>query len=149
MSQAQELVVKAKQWASSYGRYANGEEGAVLSVPLRFRAAWENHDVDVIADTFVENGTLVVGDEILKGRESIREYFAEAFAGSYKGTRLSDTPQEVRLLTDDTALAVTVGGVLRNGDESVPADRQSRTVWLIVLENDDWKLFSHQSNPMS
>ena len=70
---ASSLVAGAKQWASLYGDYANGKEGAVLTVPLRLRAAWESNDADALADVFIENGSMLIGDEQLKGREEIRK----------------------------------------------------------------------------
>ncbi len=143
------LVAEAKKWASRYGPYANGEEGAVLTVPLRVRAAWESNDADGFADMFTENGSLLVGDQQLKGREEIRSYMAAAFKGGLKGTRVAEEPVEIRSLSGDVALAVTEGGILETGDTEPPPERLARSTWVIIKQAGDWRLFSLQSSPVT
>ncbi|MEU4775981.1 SgcJ/EcaC family oxidoreductase [Micromonospora sp. NPDC023644] len=148
MSKAAELVKGAKQWASHYGQYANGTEGAVLTVPLRFRGAWESNDADAVADVFTENGSMLAGDNQLKGREEIRAYLREAFAGPYQGARLVDEPLEIKMLTDDVALAVTQGGIVRDGAGELAPEDEVRTTWVVARRDGDWHLMSHQSSPL-
>jgi uncharacterized protein (TIGR02246 family) len=145
-SKASTLVAQAKQWASYYGSFTTGVEGAVLSVPLRFRGSWDRNDADAIADLFIENGSLLIGDEQLKGREAIREYMAAAFAGGLKGSQLVEQPVEIKLLTEDTAVAITEGGMVTNG--GTEPDNQSRTMWVTTKRNGDWWLVSYQSSPV-
>ncbi len=147
-SKASSLVAGAKQWASLYGQYPNGPEGAVLTAPLRIRAAWERNDADAFAEMFVENGSMLVGDEQLKDREEIRSYMSAAFDGPYRGSRLVEEPIEIRLLTDDVALAVTEGGVLTDGADEVPAEYKVRAMWVIVKYDGDWRVASHQTSPV-
>lgn len=45
------LVAGAKQWASYYGDFPNGVEGAVLTAPLRCRAAWDANDAEGFASS--------------------------------------------------------------------------------------------------
>jgi len=145
-SKATTLVAQAKQWASYYGSYTTGPEGAVLTAPLRFRASWDDNNADAIADLFVENGSLLIGDEQLKGREQIREYMAAAFAGGLKGSKLVETPVEIRLLTEDTAVAITEGGMVSDG--GTEPDKQTRTMWVAAKRDGDWWLVSYQSSPV-
>jgi uncharacterized protein (TIGR02246 family) len=147
-SKASALVAQAKQWATYYGDYSNGEEGAVLTVPLRIRAAWERNDADAFAEIFVDNGSMLVGDEQLRGRDEIRKYMAAAFEGPYKGGRLTEEPLEIKLLAPDVAVAITQGGVLYEGDTEVPPGRQVRTMWVVTKKDGDWRLVSHQSSPL-
>jgi uncharacterized protein (TIGR02246 family) len=147
-SKAASLVAQAKEWATRYGPYANGEEGAVLTVPLRLRVAWDNNDSDAYADLFTENGSELIGDDQLTSREEIRSYMAKAFAGVYKGTRYTEHPVEIRLLSDDAALAITEGGILQNGETEVALERSVRATWIVVKQNGEWKLFSHQTSPI-
>jgi uncharacterized protein (TIGR02246 family) len=147
-SKATSLVSQAKQWASYYGDYPNGKEGAVLTVPLRIRAAWERNDPDVFAEVFLENGSMLVGDEQLKGREEIRSYMASAFAAGYKGARISEEPLEILLITDDAAIAVTRGGILWDGETTIDPAREYRAMWVVVRQNGDWRLASLQTSPL-
>ncbi|OKI23869.1 DUF4440 domain-containing protein [Nocardiopsis sp. TSRI0078] len=146
---AASLVAQAKEWAGSYGPFPNGEEGAALSAVLRARAAWADGDADALADVFVENGSLLLGDDQYTSREEIRTAMTEALAGPYKDTRLSEEPLDMRFLGDDTAVVVTEGGVAR-ADEEAPGEKyRTRTVWISVRRNGDWKLFSYQSSPLA
>src|SRR5687767_7527222 len=45
-SKAAELVTQAKKWATRYGSFTQGEEGSVLTAPLRVHAAWDANDAD-------------------------------------------------------------------------------------------------------
>lgn len=145
---ASSLVAQAKVWASHYGKFTLGEEGAVLSVPLRIRGAWENQDADAFADVFVENGSMLVGDQQLKSREEIREYMRAALAGPYKGARLTEEPLEIKLLTPTVAIAVTQGGLIPGGETELSPEAEVRALWVIVKQDGDWQLASHQTSPI-
>ncbi|MEV0899229.1 SgcJ/EcaC family oxidoreductase [Actinoplanes sp. NPDC049802] len=145
---AASLVESAKQWATYYGEYPNGERGAALTAALRVRAAWESNDADAFADMFVDNGSMLVGDLQLTDREQIRSYMAEAFSGSLRGTRLTEEHLEIRLLTDSVAVAVTDGGIIPAGGDSVAADDKVRGTWVIVKTGGDWRIVSRQTSPI-
>jgi len=147
-NKASALVAGAKQWASHYGNYPNGEEGHVLTAPLRIRGAWDANDADAFADMFIENGSMLVGDSQLMNREEIRTYMSEAFKGGFKGTRWNEDPQEIRLLNDTVAVAVTQGGIVRGGQDAVAPSDQVRALWVIVKRDGDWRVASHQTSPI-
>ncbi|WP_143229874.1 SgcJ/EcaC family oxidoreductase [Actinophytocola xanthii] len=149
MSKASSLVAQAKKWAGHYGSFANGKESAVLSVPLRIRGTWEQGDADRFAEVFVENGSMLVGDEQLTSREEIRAYMASAFEGAYRGSSLVDEPQEIRFLSEDSAIVITEGGVLKAGETTLPAERKVRTMWITVKRDGDWYLLNYQSSPIA
>ncbi|WP_370944289.1 SgcJ/EcaC family oxidoreductase [Amycolatopsis sp. cg5] len=146
---ASELVAGAKKWAANYGDFPNGEEGAVLTVPLRIRGAWERNDADLFAEVFTDNGSMLVGDKQLQSREEVLEYMTEAFKGTYKGARLEETPVVIRKLSDTVAFAVTKGGILLDGETEIAPERQVRATWVIVKEDGDWKLLNHQTSPIT
>ncbi|GAA2601541.1 SgcJ/EcaC family oxidoreductase [Actinomadura fulvescens] len=146
--EAASLVANAKQWATYYGDFPNGEEGAVLTAPLRVRAAWDANDADAFAEMFIENGSMLVGDTQLTSRDDIRSYMAESFGGPYQGSRLSATPQEIRLLTDSVAIATFQGGVLRAGEDSLAPGAAVRTMWVVVKRAGDWRVASYQTSPI-
>jgi uncharacterized protein (TIGR02246 family) len=145
---AASLVTGAKQWATNYGDYANGEEGAVLTAPLRARAAWEANDAEAFANMFVDNGSMLVGDTQLTSREQIRSYAAEALGGDYQSTKWTEKPREVRLLSDAAALCVTDGGIIRAGADTLDPNHASRATWIVVRQDGDWRIFSYQSSPI-
>jgi len=147
-TEAATLVAQSKQWASKYGGYSNGDKGAAYTAPLRVGAAWAANDADAFAEMFIENGSMLVGDLQLKNREEIRSYMADAFAGAYQGSRLTEEPVEIRMLTNSVALAVTEGGVLQPGDETLAPADVLRSVWIIVKQAGDWRVASHQASPI-
>lgn len=142
------LVDGAKQWAKNYGDFPNGEEGAVLTGPLRVRAAWAANDADAFADMFIENGSTLFGDLQLTSREEIRSYLAEAFAGGLKGSRLVEEPVEIRLLTDTTAVVISKGGVVRDGEDSLDPSNEARVMWVVAKQKGDWRIASYQTSPI-
>lgn len=145
---ASSLVAGAKEWAAQYGDYSNGDKGHVYTAPLRARAAWKANDADAFADIFVENGSILVGDRQLTNREEIRSYFAEAFAGGYRGSRLEERPDEIRLLGDSAAFVVTTGGIVRAGAESIEPTDTVRATYVCVKQDGDWRIVSHQTSPV-
>ena len=148
-SNAEALVEGAKKWATHYGPYPNGVEGAVVTAQLRVRAGWDANDADAIADLFVDNGSMLVGDAQLSSREEIRAYLADAFAGGFQGTRLTDEPKEVRLLTDSVAIAVTEGGVVKKGQDDIDPEELARSLWVLVKKDGDWRVVSRQTSPVN
>lgn len=147
-NKASALVGQAKEWAKNYGEFTKGPEGAALSAPLRFRGAWDRNDADVLAEAFADNGSMLIGDEQLKGREAIRSYVSEAFSGDWSGSRIDDEPVDVKFLDPDCAMVISLGGVLKAGETALPPDRKNRTTWVVVRERGEWKLFSYQSSPI-
>ena len=148
MSKAGSLVQQAKQWASYYGKYANGPEGAVITVPLRIRAAWDRQDADAFASIFVENGSFIIGDDTLTNPDEIRDYVKELFAGPASGTRFHEEALEIRLLDENVAVAIMQGGVLMDGESEPARTRTHRSVYLTVKRDGDWRLLSLQTNPI-
>jgi uncharacterized protein (TIGR02246 family) len=143
------LVAQAKAWAGNYGKYSNGVEGAVLTAPLRARAAWDSNDADAFAATFTDEGSMLAGDTQLTSPAQIRAYMAEAFAGPYRGSRLVDKPVDIRLLADDVALAVTEGGVAYAGETEPSRERLARSTWVVARRDGDWRLVSYQTSPVA
>ena len=145
---AASLVQSAKQWATYYGGFPNGEEGAAFTAALRIRAAWDANDANAFADMFVEDGSMLVGDRQLMNREEIRTYMAEVFSGPYAGSRLSEEPIEIRLLNDSVALAVADGGIVAKGADSVAPGDKVRGTWIIRKDDGDWRIVSRQTSPI-
>ncbi len=130
------------------GPYTDDWERAVLTVPQRIMGAWARNDADLFADTFTDNGSLLLNDNQMTSREQIRAYMAAGYAGPLKGAKVHGWPLQVTRLSERAAMVVTQGGIMFPGEERI-ADRNSiRAMWLIVAEEGRWKLLSHQSSPI-
>jgi uncharacterized protein (TIGR02246 family) len=58
-------------------------------------------------------------------------------------------PLTVRFLGPDTALVISQGGIILDGETETPPARQVRVTWVIVKQADGPKLLSHQSSPIN
>lgn len=145
---ASSLVAGAKQWATYYGKFTQGEQSAALTAQLRARAAWDANDAAALADSFAENGSILVDDEQINGREAILAFFTDAFGARLAGTKLHTEPIDVKVLEPGVAVVITDGGVLYDGETAVPAERTVRGTWVAAQVDGEWRVVSQQTSPV-
>jgi uncharacterized protein (TIGR02246 family) len=127
--------------------HSAADEAAVAAVPQRVVAAWANQDADAFARVFTEDGTVILPGLFVKGRDKIRDYMTAAFAGPWKGTRVTGTPIDLKFLSAESGVLLTQGGVLAPG-ESDPSDEHAiRASWVVVKRDGQWQLASYQNSP--
>jgi uncharacterized protein (TIGR02246 family) len=131
-----------------YREFTDEPQKAVLTVPLRITDAWQRNDADAFAGVFTENGSLLMQDEQLKSQEQIRAYMKAGFDGYLRGAHVYGWPLQVTFLTDDTAMVITQGGIILDGESEIAPERQIRATWIITRRGGEWVLFSHQSSPV-
>jgi uncharacterized protein (TIGR02246 family) len=141
-------AVGVEEDVSFYGPFTDEADKAVLTVPMRIMAAWAANDPDTFASIFTGNGSLLMQDNQLTSREEIRAYMAAGFEGPLKGAAVTGWPLYVKYLTPAAAIVVTQGGILMAGDTELAPERQIRATWVIVAQDGQWKLLSHQSCPI-
>jgi uncharacterized protein (TIGR02246 family) len=118
-------------------------------VPSRIVAAWAAKDAEAFAAAFTEDGSMILpGGIYLTGRQPIRDYMAQAFAGPYQGTQVTGNPMGYKPLADDVVLLLTEGGVLPEGATEVPADNAIRASWLLKRVDGEWLLTAYQNTPI-
>ncbi|MFD9893984.1 SgcJ/EcaC family oxidoreductase [Amycolatopsis sp. NPDC059027] len=133
---------------SYYREFTGEDEKAVLTVAMRIQEGWERNDADYFADTFADNGSLLMKDDQLTSREQIREYMKAGFEAQFRGARVRGWPLSVKFLGDDTAMVISQGGILLAGETETAPERQVRVTWVIVKESGGLKLLSHQTSPI-
>ena len=82
--------------------------------------AWSRNDAAGVANSFTEDGVMILpGDVFKKGRDEIHSFMAAAYAGPFKGTGVTGRPVDVRIISDDAALIRTHGGILAAGQTEI------------------------------
>jgi uncharacterized protein (TIGR02246 family) len=123
------------------------DQAAVAAVPQRVVAAWADQDADAFAGVFTDDGTMILPGLFCKGRDQIRSFMADAFAGALKDTRVIGRPLDVRFLSDTVGLLITEGGVLASGGTEVSGENAIRASWLVVRQDEQWRLAAYQNGP--
>ena len=132
-----------------YREFTGADEKAVMSVSQRVQDAWLKNDADAFADTFAENGSLLLMDTQMLGREEIRAFMRAGFDGGLKGASVRGWPLEITFLDEDVAVMVTEGGLIRPGESEIAPENQIRAVWVIHRNAQGrLSLVSHQSSPL-
>ncbi|MCF6469974.1 SgcJ/EcaC family oxidoreductase [Nonomuraea sp. MG754425] len=121
---------------------------AIGEVPQRIIAAWAGNDADAFAEVFTEDATMVLPGNFAAGREAIRAFMTQAYAGPYRGTRVAGTPISARILGPDFAVLVTKGGVLVPGESEVAPERAVRATWVLAKQDGQWLLTAYQNTPI-
>jgi len=78
----------------------------------RVRQAWDDGDAKTYGEQFAEDASYIIflGDATF-GRPEITETHHGVFTQWQKGTRMVVTPLNVRQVSDDIVVVVTVGGI--------------------------------------
>ncbi|MFJ8687705.1 SgcJ/EcaC family oxidoreductase [Micromonospora sp. HUAS LYJ1] len=131
-----------------YGSFTSAQEKEVLTVPLRLVEAWSRNDAAGVANSFTEDGVMILpGDVFKKGRDEIRAFMAAAYAGPFKGTGVTGRPVDVRIIADDAALIRTHGGILAAGQTEIAEELAVRSTWVVVKRDGQWQLAGYQNSP--
>ncbi|MEV0401526.1 SgcJ/EcaC family oxidoreductase [Actinoallomurus sp. NPDC050550] len=120
---------------------------AVAALPRKLVEVWAAHDADGFGDLFVKDGTMVLPGVYVAGNNAIAAFMRDAFAGVFKGTRVTGKPVNVRFFGPKVGLVITEGGVIA-ADRTELADEDAiRASWLVVKRDGEWRLASYQNSP--
>jgi uncharacterized protein (TIGR02246 family) len=119
----------------------------IAAVPARMVEAWAAHDAEAFAELFAEDGSLILPGVYKKGREEIQRFMEAGYAGSYKGTRVTGKPLEIKPLAEGAVALVTVGGVLARGEAEVSSKEAIRASWILIRGEGRWELAVYQNCP--
>lgn len=125
----------------------NSGAAAIAALTQRMVSGWAYGEADTIADLFVEDGTMILAGVFCNGRDEIRDYFAKAFEGTYKGTQVTGKPISIRALGPDTAILLSQGGVLESGETEVSDSGAIHASWLVIRQDGQWRLAAYQNTP--
>jgi uncharacterized protein (TIGR02246 family) len=122
------------------------DQAAVAVMTQKMLAAWAHQDAAAIADLFTDDGTLILPGVFRQGRQDIKAYFADAFETHYAGTQVVGKPISLRFFGPDTALLLSSGGVLAEGETEVSDAQAIRAGWFAVRTDGQWRLAAYQNS---
>jgi uncharacterized protein (TIGR02246 family) len=125
----------------------DADRRAVLAVIQAGYAAWEANDADEFVAVYLDDATVVQPGVHEKNRQEIRTTMAAGFAGPLKGSRIVDTPQDVRFVNDETAIVVSEGGIVFPGETACPSARLVRATWVVAKRDDQWLVAAYHNSP--
>ena len=127
-------------------------DNAVLDVLARLTEAWNNGDATAYARLFTEDADYVTYFGLnLPGRDQIESAHRALFEGPLRGVKLTGTPEppKVRFVRPDVAIAVVGGGSSLSGNAESDPDRASTVTFVLVREEDGWRIASFQNTRVS
>ena len=120
-------------------------EAEVLAVLDRLYDAWVANDADAFAALYTDDATVVRPGSFNEGRDEVRASMAAAFAGPMKGSRAVDTPHSVRFYGPDTAIVISVAGILMAGETTLAPERLRRATWTLTRSNGRWMIAAYHN----
>jgi uncharacterized protein (TIGR02246 family) len=120
---------------------------AVSDVLKRLYEAWEANDAGAFVADYLDDASVVQPGIYKRGREEIRTTMAAGFAGPLQGSRAFDHPQDIRFLTDETAIVVSEGGIIFPGQDVVPTEALVRATWVLVNRDGNWYVAAYHNSP--
>jgi uncharacterized protein (TIGR02246 family) len=110
-----------------------------------FREAWDAGDAEAYGRLFTEDATYVIflGDALL-GRQQIQDTHHDVFTKWQKGTRLVVAPLQTTMLSEDTAVILTEGGI---GSGQIECDKYQ--TFTLVRRGGSWLIAAFHNTEMS
>ena len=128
---------------------SKADQQAVLDVLKGVYEAWEANDAGAFVADYLDDASVVQPGIYKKDREEIRTTMAAGFAGPLQGSRVINHPQDVRFLTDETAIVVSEDGILFPGQHDVPNEAMVRATWVLAKRDGSWYVAAYHNSPAS
>ncbi len=117
---------------------AQKSDPALQQLAQDYEGAFNKADTSGIVALYTEDALRVTPDgRLLAGREAIRKGYGEAFAGLYKGTRITLHPGTTRNPAPDVAV---IEGTYEVAGGKIP--QRGRYVNTVVRQDGQWRLVS-------
>jgi uncharacterized protein (TIGR02246 family) len=118
----------------------------VLDVLKQIYEAWEANDAEAFVADYLEDASVVQPGIYKKDREEVRTTMASAFAGPLQGSRVLNHPQDIRFLTDETAIVISEDGIVFPGQDVVPSESLVRATWVLAKRDGNWRIAAYHTS---
>jgi uncharacterized protein (TIGR02246 family) len=126
---------------------SDADRQAVFDVLKQVYEAWEANDAEAFVAGYLHDATVVQPGVYKKDRAEIRTTMAAGFAGPLQGSRVLDNPQDIRFLTEETAIVVSEDGIVFPGQDVVPGEALVRSTWVLVKRDGSWYVAAYHNSP--
>jgi uncharacterized protein (TIGR02246 family) len=131
-------IERGDYWGEVRARYRNEVLEDVGDTMERWLSAWNNDDAAAIAETFAEDGLLIL--------DNTRSGGSEAIQAAFEGTLPAVGAIEYGLVDFDVrgemAFATTRFQYSRNGGDNGRSEVTGHLVWIMVKHDDGWRIRS-------
>jgi uncharacterized protein (TIGR02246 family) len=128
---------------------SDADQQAVSDVLKRLYEAWEANDAEAFVADYLDDASVVQPGIYKKDRDEIRTTMAAGFAGPLQGSQVINDPQDIRFLTDETAIVVSEDGILFAGQDVVPSETLVRATWVLAKRDGSWYVAAYHNSPAS
>ena len=150
------LAVIVSMLGASYSTVAAARQGAraedeaaIRAIIIRLRDAWNAGDAKAWGVHFAEDADYVIVNGMrIKGREAIDSGHKRIFDTIYKGSVLAASPQSVRFIRDDIAIAHVEWHLkYRQGD--APREHKAMCSMVMTKQNGQWSVLAFHNTQIA
>jgi uncharacterized protein (TIGR02246 family) len=124
------------------------DEVAINAMLSEMYQAWADNDANGFVRYYTDDATAILPGSLRGGRQAIRDSMAAGFEGPLKGSSTVDRQLSLRFVGQDTAIAVSEGGLLFAGEDAVPEARQIHATWVFEKRAGRWTVAAYHNSPV-
>lgn len=120
---------------------------AINETLAAFCTTWAAQDADGFAALYTEDTVVATPGVFNQGRADVRDFMIASFAGRLAGTRIVDTPLEIRMVDQRTAVVISSAGVIPAGADQVPDGGRRTATWVLSEQDGKWLIAAYSNTP--
>jgi uncharacterized protein (TIGR02246 family) len=129
--------------------HSRSDDEATINVMLsQMYQAWTDNDADGFVKYYTDDATAILPGSLRSSRKVIRDVMAAGFEGPLKGSSTVDKQLSLRFVGQDTAIAISEGGILFAGEDAVPEARKIHATWVFEKRDGRWMVAAYHNSPV-
>jgi uncharacterized protein (TIGR02246 family) len=124
------------------------DEVAINAMLSEMYRAWAANDADGFVRYYTDDATAILPGSLRGSRRVIRDSMAAGFTGPLKGSSTVDRQLSLRFVGENTAIAVSEGGILFAGEDAVPEARKIHATWVFEKRDGRWMVAAYHNSPV-
>ena len=124
------------------------DEVAIKAMLSEMYQAWVDNDADRFVEHYTDDATAILPGSLRGSRKVIRDLMAAGFEGPLKGSSTVDKQLSLRFVGHDGAIAISEGGILFAGENTVPEERRIHATWVLEKRDGRWMVAAYHNSPV-